>query len=258
MHPRSEGGSVDSAADHRTVEVAVVGAGLAGLTAVTALASAGIETVLFAAPLQRTDNRTSALLTGSVNALATLGVWDFCRARAAPLRMIEIIDDTRRLLRAPPARFSAEELGLAAFGYNIENQHLATALETRAAQLPALQRLPYVAEALEVADDFVAVRYGGGKIVRAQLLIGADGGASVCRAAAHIPVDGVDYQQSALAVNIRHDRAHRDISTEFHTETGPFTLVPLPGNRSSVVYVLSSAAGARLAQLRFLAADGDR
>src|SRR4051795_10498939 len=91
--------------------VAVAGGGPGGLTAASAPASAGVETVLIAkAP--PADNRTTALLSGSVAALDALGVWALCAAQAAPLTAIRIIDDTARLLRAPEVKFEAAEIGL--------------------------------------------------------------------------------------------------------------------------------------------------
>src|SRR4029079_1735541 len=75
---------------------------------------------------------------GSVAALDTLGVWSMCAEKAAPLRTMRIVDDTGRLWRAPEVKFSADEIGLDAFGYNIENRHLIDALVKRARNLPAL------------------------------------------------------------------------------------------------------------------------
>src|ERR1700724_2288845 len=87
-----------------TAEVVVVGGGTAGLMAAIALAQASVPTILVAkAPIP--DNRTSALLASSVTALETLGVWDRCRGEAAPLRVMRLVDDTGRLLRAPEVRF---------------------------------------------------------------------------------------------------------------------------------------------------------
>src|SRR5262249_52148696 len=124
-----------------TAEAVVVGAGPAGLTAAIALAVGGIETVLVAKRPERPDNRTSALLPGSVAALEVLGAWEACRAHAAPLRTIRLVDDTRRLLRAPEVSFSADEIDLDAFGHNIENRHLVVALEARAGALAHLVRI---------------------------------------------------------------------------------------------------------------------
>ena len=110
-----------------TVQVAIVGGGPAGLTAAIALAEAGIETALIARAAAD-DHRTTALLAGSVTALDTLGVWARCRDHAAPLKTMRIVDDTSRLIRAPEVSFAADEIGLEAFGYNIENRHLLAAL----------------------------------------------------------------------------------------------------------------------------------
>src|ERR1043166_4138758 len=119
------------------VEVAVVGGGPAGLTAAIALASAGVETALIARR-PPADNRTTALLSGSVAALDVLGAWPLCAAQAAPLAAIRLIDDTARLIRAPEVMFEASEIGLSAFGHNLEHLHLVPALEHRAGALPSL------------------------------------------------------------------------------------------------------------------------
>ena len=122
-----------------TAEVAVIGGGPAGLVSALALAAAGVDTLLIARPAPA-DHRTTALLAGSVTALETLGVWSACRPHAAPLRKIRLIDDTQRLIRAPETVFDAAEIGLEAFGYNIENRHLLAALDAHATALncPAL------------------------------------------------------------------------------------------------------------------------
>ena len=232
-----------------TAEAVVIGAGPAGLTAAIALAVGGIETVLVAKRPERPDNRTSALLAGSVAALEVLGVWDACRGHAAPLRTIRLVDDTRRLLRAPEISFSADEIDLDAFGHNIENRHLVAALEARAAVLAHLTRIDAAAQAMKLAADAIAVELQDGRAVTAQLAIGADGRKSLCRAAAGIATDGFAYPQAALTLNFAHARPHRGASTEFHTESGPFTVVPLPGDRSSLVCVVEPAEAKRLAEL---------
>ncbi len=232
-----------------TCEVAVVGGGPAGLTTAIAIATAGVETVLVCGPPALPDHRTTALLTGSVAALEALGVWTRCRERAAPLRMMRIIDATARLLRAPEVSFDAAEIGLEAFGYNIENRHLLAALSARAREIPALTLIEAEAEAVEIDDDRVTIRWGGSNAVSARLAVGAEGRHSLCRAAAGIETDRRSYPQFALTCSLAHTRPHRDTSTEFHTEAGPFTLVPLPGPRSSLVFVADPAEAPALAAL---------
>ena len=223
--------------EHR-LEAAVIGGGPAGLTAAIALSAGGIATALIAkAP--PADNRTTALLSGSVAALEALEVWPRARAEAAALTAIRLIDDTRRLIRAPEVLFEAGEIGLAAFGYNIENRHLVHALDARAAALPNLRRIDAMAGRIEPAADRVAIRLDDDSTLTARLVIGADGRKSLCRAAAGIATDRHEYPQTALTLNFAHTRPHEGVSTEFHTESGPFTLVPLPGNRASLVCVVA-------------------
>ncbi|HLH94588.1 MAG TPA: UbiH/UbiF family hydroxylase [Xanthobacteraceae bacterium] len=232
-----------------SVEVVIVGGGPAGLTAAIALAGAGVQVALIAKSAGAADNRTTALLASSVTALDVLGVWPHCRAQAAPLRVLRIIDDTGRLLRAPEVHFSADEIGLDAFGQNIENRFLVAALEARARMLPALTFIADKARAIRIEEDHVAVELGSAGTLTARLAIGADGRRSLCRQAAGIATDARHYPQTALTFNLRHQRPHREASTEFHTEDGPFTLVPLPGLRSSLVLVTNPGGAVRIGGL---------
>lgn len=233
---------------HGNSDAAVVGRGPAGLTAAIALAESGISTVLVGKPA-KLDNRTTALLAGSVTALEVLGVWKLCAARAAPLKVMRIVDDTGRLWRAPEVKFSASEIGLDAFGYNIENRFLTEALEQRARDLPDLHIINDEVASVTPDGQSVAIKIKSGKTQRAPLLIGADGRNSICRAAAGITMDERDYPQVALTVSFRHSRPHHETSTEFHTSSGPFTVVPLPGNRSSLVWVLDRTAADEMAAI---------
>jgi 2-octaprenyl-6-methoxyphenol hydroxylase len=224
----------------RTPEIAVVGGGPSGLVAAIAVASAGLETVLFAPEPAKADRRTTALLDGSVRVLKSLAIWPMLEVEAAPLERLRIVDATQRLIRAPEVTFSACELGLDAFGQNIENETLRRRLRAAADRTPRLRVVANAVDTVIPEDTSVLLRAGVSE-ARASLVIAADGRQSLCRRAAGIGTDGRQLRQTAIVVNLRHSRAHGNFSTEFHTESGPFTLVPLAGNRSSLVWVVTPA-----------------
>ncbi|HWE77637.1 MAG TPA: UbiH/UbiF family hydroxylase [Pseudolabrys sp.] len=227
----------------------VVGGGPVGLTAAVALAQGGIATVLVGKKPAPGDNRTTALLASSVTALETLGVWPLCHEQSAPLRFLRIVDDTGRLWRAPEVKFEADEIGLAAFGWNIENRVLVKALIDRARALPKLEIVEDEVLGVAVRPEYAAVELKQGGMIQAPLIVGADGRKSLCREAALIDTDEHRYRQVALTVCFRHTRPHHETSTEFHTPSGQCTVVPLPGNRASLVWVLDPAVAKETAAL---------
>ena len=230
-------------------QAAVVGGGPAGLATAIALAQAGIGTALIARRAPYADNRTTALLGGSVDFLHSLDVWPRCSADAAALRTMRLVDDTRRLIRSPEVKFSSDEIGMEAFGYNIENRLLMVAMEARAAELQNLVRIDDEAESIVTSESSVAITTKQGQSLSAAIVAGADGRHSLCREAAGIGVKRRDLGQSALTLNVTHTRPHGNCSTEFHTESGPCVFVPLPGERSSIVWVLKPDEAARLKNL---------
>jgi 2-octaprenyl-6-methoxyphenol hydroxylase len=230
-------------------DAAVIGGGPAGLAAAIALAQAGARTALVARRAPYADNRTTALLGASVDLLETLDVWPRCKGKAAALEVMRLVDDTGRLFRAPEVRFSCHEIALDAFGYNIDNRSLMLALEERAAEFPDLVRFDDEAESVLIEADDVAIRTASAQFLSARLVVGADGRHSLCREAAGIAVIRRDLTQTALTFNVGHARPHRNVSTEFHTPCGPCVFVPLPGDRSSIVWVAAPAEAERLRAL---------
>jgi 2-octaprenyl-6-methoxyphenol hydroxylase len=224
-------------------DVLIAGAGLAGLTAAYGMARAGFHVVCCGAAERTGRGRTVALLNQSVAFLKSLGLWADLEPRAAPLGSLRLIDDTGAFFPPRPVEFHAAEIGLDAFGWNIENDLMAEALAAKVAQPASVERVAAGIEAYEFSAHTVRATLGDGREIAARLAIGADGRDSKARRAAGLTARIHRYPQTALTAHLAHRLPHDDFSTEFHTRGGPFTLVPLPAsatapNRSSLVWVM--------------------
>jgi 2-octaprenyl-6-methoxyphenol hydroxylase len=237
-----------------TAEVAIVGAGPAGLAVALALAALGVDVTLLAPPYDvekaQADRRTTALMASSVLFLENLGVWGECGRASAPLDGIRIVDDRGGLLRAPEILFRAGELGLQTFGANIANAALVQAMQNAAAASPRVRWIPTAAvTSAACGSDTVTLKLAEGGAVEASLAVAADGRGSVVRGATGIPVDTWAYPQAAMGVHFTHTRRHENISTELHRRAGPLTVVPLPDLASGLVWVEEPDEARRLAAL---------
>jgi 2-octaprenyl-6-methoxyphenol hydroxylase len=237
-----------SLANEIDIDIAVVGAGPAGIAAALALARGGASVALIGPPPAAStpralDTRTAALLQSSVDMLKALGLWEALLPHAAPLKAIRIIDASGSLFRAPDVEFSAHELGLKAFGYNIANTALVDVLYSQAAAtLPLLQPSNVDRIAL-VPDQARLIPFSKqGWQISARLVVGADGRNSICREAANIPASVQRDGQAAIATSFTHAAPHRGVSIELHRKGGSVTTVPLTDAcASSVIWVGESA-----------------
>ena len=169
-------------------------------------------------------------------------------ANAARERETGNFDGTSRLLRAPTISFRSSEIGLDAFGYNIPNTVLLGSLHDAIEAEANISCIEASASDVTFRDDGVTIALDNGDSIDAAFVVGADGRNSMVREALGIKVKGWSYPQSAMVLNLAHSLPHQNISTEFHTESGPFTQVPLPGNRSSLVWVQKPAEAAANAE----------
>ena len=241
----------------RIFDIVITGAGPAGATLAALLGRAGFAVALIdaeppgAIDPEKPSGRTAALLNGSINLLKTAGIWDRLAPVATPLKVMRIIDDSLGGGDPLPVEFHADELGAEQFGFNVPNNLL------RAALLHELQNIPAVTHlrARRLADfsadaQGISAHTDDGRELHARLIIGTDGRGSVVRKIAGIEADQRDYKQIAMTCLIEHSKPHENTSTEFHRDGGPFTFVPMPGNRSSVVWVEKTADANRFLALK--------
>ncbi len=236
-------------------DVAIVGAGAAGLTAACAMAEEGLEVICFDKMFgfegeKKGDTRTIALLQNSVYLLQNIGVWDKCRSFAEPLKIMKVVDDTGRFPPVPSTSFNSSELGPDPFGYNISNDRLVSALAKHAGDSPdiTLYKTKCVAHIKNLPDKAVVTPVDGDP-VSASLVVGADGAQSLARVQAGITTNKWNYNQTAVACWFGHSLPHNNISTEFHRKPGPLVVVPMQGKKCGLVWVETPANADRLMAL---------
>lgn len=229
--------------------IIVAGTGPAGLIAALALAEQDRDVRLVGPPVGAQDQRTTALMVPALEFLDRLGVLEAIRPAAAPLAAMRIVDATNRLIRSPVVTFRASEIGEPWFGMNILNRDLNAALESAVRSTQRISWAQNLVRDWRIGSDSVVAVLDDGSIVDGSLVVAADGRLSPAREAARIKVSQSRLPQSAVVVAFAHTRPHGSISTEFHTETGPFTQVPLKGSRSSLVWVVQPEQAAELEKL---------
>ncbi|WP_137392047.1 FAD-dependent monooxygenase [Rhodoligotrophos defluvii] len=232
-------------------DVVVVGTGPAGLTACALLVARGLRPAHVPGTRRaEVDPRTAALMQSSLAILELLGVWPGALiGEAAPLWRLRLIDETGRLVRSPSVTFDARELGDQPFGWNIPNEALSQALQTLIAGQDITVYDDAVVRWLEPRNGYTLAHLSDGRCLSARAIIAADGAGSPCRSSAGIKTYGTVYQQQAIATTFAHSEPHHDCSTERHRRCGPLTTVPLPGNRSSLVWMDSPLEVERLMAL---------
>jgi 2-octaprenyl-6-methoxyphenol hydroxylase len=229
--------------------ILVAGSGPAGLIAALGFAEAGFGVTLVGPEANSADGRTTALMNPALKVLERLGVLAELKPQAAPLKVMRIVDATRRLIRSPTVTFRASEIGEEQFGLNLPNKDLIPILANAVSAHRGVEWLKSTVESWRFDADQAHARLADGSEISASLAVAADGRLSPAREAAGIRAFARPYPQSALVLNFGHRSEHGFVSTEFHTETGPFTQVPLPGRRSSLVWVVKPETALELAAL---------
>lgn len=235
------------------VDVAVVGAGVAGLATALGLAQQG-QKVSLVGPRARMhvhsgsapfDSRIYAVAPATVDLLEQLSVWKRVDdARCTPVERMRVFGD-----RGNELTFDAYGATVERLATIVEESELLRVLDAACDFQPAITRVDAAFDSYAIEGDSARVRLGDGARLEARLLIGADGAQSAVRAAAGLSASVTDYRQTAVVTNLACERAHLNTAWQWFTDEGVVALLPLPGNHVSLVWSAPTSLAQELAAL---------
>lgn len=230
--------------------VVIAGGGLVGASLALALARQGRAVTLVEAqppPVGGAawDERCIALNATSQDIFARLGVWDRLHTQAEPILSTHISERGRFGV----ARFSRDEAGLPALGYNVPLRAIGQALWALLAETPARVVCPARVVALEGDESRRLVGLDSGEILPAALLVAADGAQSSVRSLLGLGARTDDYAQQAIVTAVRTRRSPAGCAYERFTPDGPIALLPKPGGACSLIWTVPAARAPELLAL---------
>lgn len=240
----------------RQADVFISGGGMVGLTLALALARGGLRVVVAdpvpapSALAAEFDGRVSALSYSSVRMFEALGVWPFLAEHAQPINDILVTDAA--LDRAPSPfslHFDHREIGVA-MGVIAENRHTRQALYEAVAATDSIALVaPAAARDVTVTDRGVDIDLGAAGRVCATLMVAAEGRDSPARERMHIGLVSWSYPQWGIVATVAHEKPHHGTAYEHFLPSGPFAILPMTGNRSSLVWTERDTIAPRMLAL---------
>jgi 2-octaprenyl-6-methoxyphenol hydroxylase len=235
--------------DVQQFDIVIIGGGLSGGLAALALASRGFSCALVDAADPAAmrgaafDGRTSAISYASARVFRRLGLWDAIAPDAEPIRDILVTDGRAKSHFDDGAvsnfhlHFDSRELDDTPLGWIVENRILREVLFDAIAREPLVS---LIAPATRAATKFDAgdaiVDLVDGRRLSAALVVAADGRRSALRAEANIKTNDWRYHQTGIVATVAHERPHEGVAQEFFLPAGPFAILPMTNNRSSLVW----------------------
>ncbi|MBC7906622.1 MAG: UbiH/UbiF/VisC/COQ6 family ubiquinone biosynthesis hydroxylase [Rhodospirillaceae bacterium] len=221
------------------VDVVVIGGGpIGGLTA-CCLASAGLDVAVIEAAepsaLSRpgSDGRSIAVALSAQRVFAGAGIWPLMEPEAQPILEIRVTDGSSPLF----LHYDHEAIGDEPFGWIVENTTIRRAVHQRLGELPSARLIaPARVVGVERGATHATVTLADGRTLRTALVVAADGRASPTRQGAGIGLTRWDYHQSGIVCTVAHEKPHNGVAHEHFLPSGPFAILPMQGNRSSIVW----------------------
>jgi 2-octaprenyl-6-methoxyphenol hydroxylase len=247
------------------IDVIIAGAGIAGATLALALNQAGLKPVLidpvvFDAQVAPTfDGRASAIAYAAFRQWRALGVGEALAPHAQRIEQILVTDGSTPGAASGAAspfflRFDSAEISDSSdgepLGYLLENRHIRAALAQAILDAGIAVLAPAKVASAAFGPREAVVTLADGRTLRAPVAVGAEGRGSVIRTEAKIGAIGWDYPQTGVVATVRLEKPHEGVAHEYFLPGGPFAILPLTGNRASLVWTESRARGAALKTAR--------
>ncbi len=233
-------------------DIIIAGGGLSGLAMAARMAGSGMRILVVERETESRltaptfDGRTTALAYGSKAILESCGVWDAIEPHTCPIEDIRVADQ-----HAPQiVDFESSHMGDMPFGYIVDNRPFREAMFARVGKAANITlRCGTSITALENGNDAVRLTLDDATTVTAPLLIAADGRKSICRNAIGIKARGWSYNQTALVTVVAHETPHNNLAVENFYPDGPFAILPMTENRSSIVWTEKHTTAVTLSEL---------
>ena len=225
----------------KTFDAVIVGGGMVGAAAALGLAKQGLQVALIENeapagfdPSAPADLRISAIGCASARFLQKLGAWEVVeKMRSVPYRRLETWE-----VDGSEVKFDAQSLGLPELGFMVENRVLQLALWQQFEALTNLTRFcpAKLRHLLQHDDKTWSLQLTTGDLLRTKLVIAADGANSLVRQLAGIGVDGWEYRQHCMLINVETETPDQDVTWQQFFPSGPRAFLPLFGHQASLVW----------------------
>lgn len=225
------------------LDILVAGGGYVGLAAAAAIKQAAphlaVEVVEIAPQdAWRKDPRASAIIAAASRMLDVLGAWDAILPEAQPINSMVVTDSqTGDPVRPVFLTFDGDASGDGQpFAHMVPNVAMVGALLDACARFGVTVRNGVAVESFRAGEASTEVTYSNGEMRSTRLLVACDGVRSKLRDLAGIKHVRWDYGQSGIVTTVEHERPHNGVAEEHFLPAGPFAILPLKGNRSSLVW----------------------
>ncbi|WP_425283298.1 ubiquinone biosynthesis hydroxylase [Martelella endophytica] len=252
FHPK--GREASATRERAMKDIIIVGGGYVGLSVAVAVKKAAPHldiTLMEAAPehVWEKDERASAIIAAAINMLKTLELWDEIREHAQPINDM-IVTDSKSGEPVKPVflTFADRSETSGPFAYMIPNVAMVRALRRAAEALGITIRHNAAVTALSNDGAQATITLAGGETVSTRLVVACDGVRSRLRDMAGIRTVKFDYGQSGIVTTVAHERPHNGRAEEHFLPAGPFAILPLTGNRSSLVWTERTDDAKRLVE----------